>query len=69
MIILAWIIQILLIIALFALVKGLMDGVDETKAERPKVAQPVSYGLSRWELNHIVGQVLRNDRKGMWRVG
>ena len=61
--ILAWVIFILLVIFTCALTHEFIKGVEETKTYYPKPIKPISYGLSRRELNRAIRPVLKADRK------
>ena len=41
----------------------LCEGYKMTKAQRPVKIEKVDIGLSKWELDSIVRQVMKNDRK------
>lgn len=47
----------------------LCEGYEMTKAQKPvkMVVEHEDIGLSRWELNRIVGQVIKNDKKRIRR--
>jgi len=41
----------------------LCEGYKMTKAQKPVKIEPEDIGLSKWELDDIVKQVMKNDRK------
>ncbi len=41
----------------------LCEGYKMTKAQKPVKIERVDIGLSKWELDSIVRQVMKNDRK------